>query len=277
MSHKAFIKQYKDCFITKNIVCKIKYLRLGPFSIITTRPSGLIARSLLLSDIYRSCAALSSICSTCSRICEINRARDSAFPQTIVSELTTFFLRWPERDGHETGDRKLAGILSLGQEIQATVVPTVYLYILAVPIRPIDTAGKFSQTRAASRFHFIIRPGSSVRFPYRCGENSSRRCGIAIFCPIGAAVLQGEPRNDDGTRRVTAARFVLFCQLDFTRLVVSSPFLAFSLLLLLSPRRLGAAESITLLDGSRAFNSTFNSALRYVSPFLCREFLSRSP
>ena len=76
------------------------------------------------------------------------------------------------------------------------------------------------------------------------------------------------------TRRVTAARFVRFCQLDFTRLV-SLPFLAFSLRLLLSPRHLGAAESTTLLSGGRAFNSTFNSTLRYVSPFLCREFLSR--
>ncbi|KYQ59184.1 hypothetical protein ALC60_01770 [Trachymyrmex zeteki] len=54
---------------------------------------------------------------------------------------------------------------------------------------------------------------------------------------------------ENGTHRVTAARFARFCQLDFMRLVVSPPFLAFSLRHLFSPRRLGAAKSITLLGG----------------------------
>jgi len=167
----------------------------------------------------------------------------------------------------------------------SSVDGTGRLFIYTRGTNPSDRhrADQFPQTRAPRRAELVsvllVAPGSPARFSCRCGENPSRRRGITIFCAIGAAVSRGEPRNDgaeNGTRRVTAARFARFCQLDFTRRVVPLHLLSSRLFsppppsLASSPRRRGKYHA------SRR-GRAFNSALRYVPPFPRRgEFLPRS-
>lgn len=93
------------------------YFRLGPFLIIIARTNGLFACALFLSGAYRPCTA-PSIAYLLHVLPEPRdkpgaRLQSRFHKRSRTSEPTTFFFRGDQyRNGHEAGDRKLAGILS---------------------------------------------------------------------------------------------------------------------------------------------------------------------
>lgn len=123
------------------------------------------------------------------------------------------------------------------------------IYILAVPIRPIDTASASFLKRdlravSASHFRFIIRSGS-------CDERTRLAGAASRFSARSAPPSREEsPRNDNApSTELTLLAFVSW----ILRVSSFSTFSHISALFppppSLSSRHLGAAESITLLGG----------------------------
>lgn len=128
---------------------------------------------------------------------------------------------------------------------------------------------------SASRFRFISRPSSPARFP--CGDAArTRPAGVVSRFSVRLAPprSRGEPRNDGAEPRngcslcslLPAGFYAPRCSATFSHLAFS--------LRRLSPRHLGAAESITFFDGVALLIPRCVTSLLFPRR---GEFLPRSP
>lgn len=153
-----------------------------------------------------------------------------ATPRTIASERVECFHPPPPSlpralngtEAREAGGRKLRRRESCFQdgifEPRVVAGPSIYIHPRYQSVQ-IDTARRpvpLNDERpapAASRFRFIIRPGSPARFP------RTRPAGAADFLrAIGAAVTaRGSPATTGAENGAWPLALLAFCQLDFTR------------------------------------------------------------